>query len=466
MRKTSISIKILTGLAVVVVALGVTYAVMLARATARLRQAYADLQKDGRPMRAADVIPPEVPDRENGAMLYESAALLLKSQPSPEVDRPAEERDRPGVKEDLLGYLGDRARSLINGTLDPNEHAELEQLMQREVVTRALSAIEQGAQRPVCRFNHGYENGACMNSSPLVELRMLTCIVGGKACLENQAGRPEAGWGLVAAQVRLADGLRTEPILISQLTRLALLGLSCRTVQALAHTSVPNNEQYGNLMNLLDTVDEAHPLARAVDGERILMGEWMFTLPKEQLYKELRQIFPSDYWPESVQRLRFLRMTFKPFFLADHAAYLQLTRKQAQLCEQPYSVERRDALEKEWFDETPKRCLLTHTLSPAVGRIKEIHCRMAAEVRITRTGLALLRYRDRHDGFPAALDALGLRDITDPFTGKPLLYRLEDKGFVLYSVGEDLKDNGGSPKQRRQQTDFDIVWHFPGPQGG
>jgi hypothetical protein len=468
MRKTSLSIKILTGLAVVVVALGVTYAVMLARATARLRQAYADLQKDGRPMQAADVIPPEVPDIQNSAVLYESAALLLRAQPSPEVNRPADERDRPGVKDDLLGYVGSLAQTFVGGTLDPNQQAELQQLMTREVVTSAVATVEQGTQRPVCRFDNNYDNGMSMMHPNLADLRSLTSIVGARARLEAQAGRPQAAWELVQTQVKLADGMRAEPLLISQMVRLGLLGLSSRTIQALAGTTMPNDQQYERLMGLLDTLDDVHPLVAAIDGERLLMGEWLFTLPKAQLHKELRQFLPSDYWPQSLQRLRLLRMTFKPFFLNDHAALLQYMREYAQFFEQPYSVERRDSLEKKW-SEALRRHVLTGYLAPALSRIREIHCRAAADIRVTRTGLALLHYRDSHGGFPATLDALGLRDVSDPFTGKPLLYRVEDKGFVLYSVGEDLKDNGGTPRSHqrgKQPADYDIVWRFPAPQGG
>jgi hypothetical protein len=465
MRKTSLSIKILTALAVVVVALGVAYAIMLARATARLRQAYADLEKDGRPMQAADVIPPEVPDMQNGAVLYESAALLLKAQPSPEVDRPAEERDRPGVQDDLLGYVGGLARTLAGGTLDPNQQAELQQLMEREVVTSAVATIEQGTQRPVCRFDNNYNNGVSMLHPHLQDLRSLTAIVGARARLEAQAGRPQAAWNLVQTQVKLADGMRTEPVLISQIVRLGLLGLSCKTIQTLAGTTMLNDQQYERLMGLLDTLDDVHPLVLAIDGERLLMGEWLFTLPKAQLHKELRQFLPSNYWPESLQRLRLLRMTFKPFFLNDHAALLQYMREYARFFEQPYSVERRDNLEKKW-SETLKRHVLTSCLAPALSRIREVHCRAAADIRVTRTGLALLHYRATHGGFPATLDTLGLRDVSDPFTGKALLYRVEDQGFVLYSVGEDLKDNGGTPKRGKQHTDYDLVWRFPAPQGG
>ena len=33
----------------------------------------------------------------------------------------------------------------------------------------------------------------------------------------------------------------------------------------------------------------------------------------------------------------------------------------------------------------------------------------------------------------------------DPFSGKDFVYRRDDKGYLLYSLGSDLDDDGGKP---------------------
>lgn len=52
---------------------------------------------------------------------------------------------------------------------------------------------------------------------------------------------------------------------------------------------------------------------------------------------------------------------------------------------------------------------------------------------------------------PEILPALPL----DPFTGKDYIYRKKEKGFIVYSVGEDLKDDGGVEEKGLKP---DIVW--------
>ena len=50
------------------------YAVALVKAQARLRRAYAALEADGRPMQAAEVIPPPVSEAENAGPLFDGDA--------------------------------------------------------------------------------------------------------------------------------------------------------------------------------------------------------------------------------------------------------------------------------------------------------------------------------------------------------------------------------------------------------
>ena len=80
-------------------------------------------------------------------------------------------------------------------------------------------------------------------------------------------------------------------------------------------------------------------------------------------------------------------------------------------------------------------------------------------------GLANVIHRERHGAWaeeigrlaPAILPALPL----DPFTGKDYLYRKENGGFVVYSVGENLVDDGGVDRfsaEGRETGSTDIVW--------
>jgi len=60
--------------------------------------------------------------------------------------------------------------------------------------------------------------------------------------------------------------------------------------------------------------------------------------------------------------------------------------------------------------------------------------------------IELLKYRLTHGTFPDDLKQFDVMTVTDPFDGKPLRYRREGAGFRLWSVGENLKDDGGQTR--------------------
>jgi len=64
-----------------------------------------------------------------------------------------------------------------------------------------------------------------------------------------------------------------------------------------------------------------------------------------------------------------------------------------------------------------------------------------------RTGLACRLFKSRTGRYPESLEELVpgiLKEIPiDPFTGKPLVYRREGEGFIVYSLGSNEKDDGG-----------------------
>lgn len=65
-----------------------------------------------------------------------------------------------------------------------------------------------------------------------------------------------------------------------------------------------------------------------------------------------------------------------------------------------------------------------------------------ARQRVALAAITLLLERQKTGSFPTTLPNMGQNSI-DLFTGKPLIYRLKGKGFVLYSVGPNMLDDGG-----------------------
>src|ERR1017187_3346263 len=117
-----------------------------------------------------------------------------------------------------------------------------------------------------------------------------------------------------------------------------------------------------------------------------------------------------------------------------------------------------------WFSDLDKSDLRTIlsasvlTISPVLDRV------MKAETtkQLTVTAIALKRYQLRNGNYPPSLPALVpefLAEVPrDPVDGKPLRYRLDGKTFLLYSVGENGKDDGGDPSLEKGVESSSFQW--------
>jgi len=95
-----------------------------------------------------------------------------------------------------------------------------------------------------------------------------------------------------------------------------------------------------------------------------------------------------------------------------------------------------------------RRYWLVYHLLPAQRRASEVSFRARAEYEAVVTVVAIKRYAMEEGGYPGALEALVragyLAELPmDPYSDAPLVYKLTDDGFTLYSLGPDFDDDAG-----------------------
>jgi hypothetical protein len=107
---------------------------------------------------------------------------------------------------------------------------------------------------------------------------------------------------------------------------------------------------------------------------------------------------------------------------------------------------------------------------PALGNCVRKFAFAQNTVNLTRIACALERYHLAKQKYPDTLDTLAPQFLAkvprDPIGGQPLHYRPTDDGqFIVYSVGWDEMDNGGSVVLNKSGgVDLekgDWVWRYP-----
>jgi hypothetical protein len=102
---------------------------------------------------------------------------------------------------------------------------------------------------------------------------------------------------------------------------------------------------------------------------------------------------------------------------------------------------------KKRIESTPKYFRLTEFVFPNAFAVFLKRATLEAIMDTARIGMACQIYKNMHGEFPEELDRLApeiLEKIpVDPFNGKAMIYKKQDSGFMVYSVGSNLKDDGG-----------------------
>jgi hypothetical protein len=116
--------------------------------------------------------------------------------------------------------------------------------------------------------------------------------------------------------------------------------------------------------------------------------------------------------------------------------------------ETPWDLHNKDLDQDKWNQPIKQFSLMLDIESPAHKRISQIAWRLKTHRAALLALLAIMRYQKNEGQYPEDLNELVssgyLNSLPmDPFSGRPLVYRKAEEGFILYSIGQDLKDDGG-----------------------
>ena len=95
----------------------------------------------------------------------------------------------------------------------------------------------------------------------------------------------------------------------------------------------------------------------------------------------------------------------------------------------------------------PVTYTLIKIMVPSLSRAAILNVRLHAELKCARAALAAEQFRLTEGRLPQSLDELVPDYLdavpVDPFDGQPIRLAVIDKGIVVYSIGDDLIDDGG-----------------------
>lgn len=242
----------------------------------------------------------------------------------------------------------------------------------------------------------------------------------------------------------LARSLVKEPLYISQLVRMAYHGLIISSLERCINRTAFTDGQLDDLDRYLIEAEDNSALTRAYAGDRC---PFLDALKKPE---SLKSAITSNNMP-----MNHLLDLYVAVGLADvdTMIHLDFIERYIEITKLPLHQRKKasDALEAKLGSISNIHVILkNHT--PSLLRIVMIELRCIAGMRAARAGLAVERYRLAAGKLPDSLRELVpayLESIPkDPFDGNDMRYRRLETGFVVYSICEDLSDDGGKEKTK------------------
>jgi hypothetical protein len=260
--------------------------------------------------------------------------------------------------------------------------------------------------------------------------------------------------------LRMADSLSGEPLLISQLVRIAIHGIGSSALEYATSVAAIPPEHLLALQKAYEEAEDSDCMIHAYVGERCAMADMLGRLGKgaaESGDSEFTRLVEGtrhagiDYFDQdTLDRYRLMIVKhFEPLTQSADLSWPERIRLQNEV---------KAAIE---LDTAEDPSLVVWV--PPLVRTVEAFGRDIAILRNSQAALAVERFRADTGALPDDLGQLVPKylaaPIEDPFDGQPLRYKRLAKGYQVYSVYADLNDDNGRQAERTD-SGFKGDWVF------
>jgi len=320
----------------------------------------------------------------------------------------------------------------------------------------ALSLIHEAAAIEHSRYPIDLSAGYGTNWNYLTEMRMAVFLLKLEAILHAENGNGKLAIHSAISIFGIARSLAKEPATISQLVRSAYQSLATSTIEYCINRADLTDEQLVELIECLQNTERISDISCAFVGERC----WGLSFFKS----------PESVNPDIIEGIpvRPILELYKAVGLADADAviYLDLMDGYMKSTRLPLHERQKavDAVSAK-IQSTPMIHVLLHEIMPLLSRVTTLELRTIAHLRTADAALGVQRYRLAAGKLPDKLADLVptyLQSVPkDPFDGNDLRYKKLETGFVVYSIGEDLSDDGGKekpPRSTKESPNWDVTF--------
>lgn len=377
---------------------------------------------------------PSPPKGENAADTYQKAFNAGKYDESAQSYNKVEAKITEESKSlDKQKRFSEALRAMMREYLDA--HAD------------ALNLLHEAVQYPACRYPLDFSDPINTELNHLAKLRQSVRLLMLEAMLAAEDKDFDKAVEAIHAMLAASDSIRLEPILISQLTRSACLGLTCEALRHALIAGTFTEEQLGRLRGLFANQVDPDAFSRGLQGE-YLVGMALFDRP-ERMADFYKDMFGVESYVPGATRVLLRVASITGWTEADRVYYLGQLGSLNAISRMPMyeAIPAMHAFEEQARQTRSWVPTISGMIGFPLGRARYSFGRDQARVEFASIAIAAERYRLFASKYPDTLNELVPSFLgsmpQDPFDGQPLRYRRTENGYLLYSVGYNQRDDNG-----------------------
>jgi len=450
----------------------------------------AELKARGEPMKLAHVIPPPIPPEQNGADTFRNAAALIDADKSllETNSYSAMKMVAPGKamicwqQSDARGYDATNSWEEVTAAVAQNGEA--------------FALLQQIIEKPSFDFQIEYRRGIDdlnFTNLFLAESKRAALRLEAAALCDLHRGDTGSAVKNLRTMLALVKATRDERLIISELVRMAIAQIALTVSWEILQSPNPTDEQLAVLqrdwtnLEFIRSNENALAMERAT-GE-ITLAKWRGSHAELQNYFDrieevvgqneantvldkikirTKVILWRHWWsyPDEARTLKGYQVLLETA-RSVQTNYSFLTAQQQQESKLHEFITT-NGDEMVWFGN-PKEMNMHFMLSSSVRSLSRVFDKvMKIEVakQLTVAAIVLKRYQLKYGNYPADLKSLVPEFILtiplDPVDSQPLRYQRQADGtFLLYSIGENGKDDGGDPSLDKSVESPSFQWQNP-----
>jgi hypothetical protein len=361
---------------------------------------------------------PECDPRNNAALSWKTAEAMLS----------IESEDRA-----LLGQVID---DLFSGRLlDEEKKAHIRGLIAEN--QDAIDLILEASAKPCFKDEAQWEGpGYTPNTDTAINMIQGTRLLGIDAVIKAEDGNLEEAIGQCLAARRLLKIYMQEPSLMSYLIAMACMKQVAACLNSIVSDQEIETETLRKILEEWDSSPWREGLIWALESEK--------TIGLETALLYLKGEYDYDFFGP---RGKLFYWVFRPGFKTEIIWMMRTYDRLSEVAKMPYYASRDSKTIEQIIDSTPWYYKIASALVPNVSATLLKRATLEAMYDTARIGIACKIYKNLNGDSPEKLVELSPETLdkipVDPFTGKPFIFKKQDSGFIVYSVGSNLRDDGG-----------------------